>query len=120
MTAIPPARDRSEHPTALSIRGIADTYASDVGPPTPSRAALLAELLAWLNQRIAPDGPAIRHDTRLFDGGLLDSMRILELIAWTERAIGCEIPDIAIRTDNFATPARIAELFARTDSDARR
>jgi acyl carrier protein len=86
----------------------------------PARAALLAELLAWLNHRFAPDGPPIRAETPLFAGGLLDSMRILELIAWTERAIGREIPDVAIRTDNFATPARIAELFAREDSHAYR
>ena len=86
----------------------------------PSRAELLGELLAWLNQRFAPDGPPIHADTPLFVGGLLDSMRILELIAWTERAIGREIPDVAIRTDNFATPARMAELFATGDADAQR
>ena len=84
-----------------------------------SRATLLAELLAWLNLRFAPDGPPIEAGTPLFAGGLLDSMRILELIAWTERAIGREIPDRAIRTDNFACAARIAELFATEDHDAR-
>ena len=77
-----------------------------------SRATLLAELLAWLNRRFAPEGPPIEADTPLFAGGLLDSLRILELIAWTERAIGRELPDVAIRTDNFASAARIAELFA--------
>jgi acyl carrier protein len=85
-----------------------------------SRATLLAELLAWLNQRFAPDGPPIEADTPLFAGGLLDSLRILELIAWTERAIGRQIPDSAIRTDNFATPARIAELFATKEHHALR
>lgn len=86
----------------------------------PSRAALLAELLAWLNQRFAPDGPPIEAETPLFTGGLLDSMRILELIAWTERATGREIPDVAIRTDNFASAARIAERFATEDRHALR
>ena len=84
------------------------------------RAVLLAELLEWLNRRFAPDGPPIEADTPLFASGLLDSMRILQLIAWTERAIGREIPDSAIRTDNFATPARIAELFAKEDAHAYR
>ena len=84
------------------------------------RAELLAELLAWLNHRFAPDGPPIEADTPLFASGLLDSMRILQLIAWTERAIGHEIPDSAIRTDNFASPARIAELFATEDRHALR
>ena len=86
----------------------------------PSRAAMLTELLAWLNGRFAPDGPPIEADTPLFAGGLLDSMRILQLIAWTERAIGSEIPDVAIRTDNFASAARIAELFAVEDRHALR
>jgi acyl carrier protein len=85
-----------------------------------SRATMLAELLAWLNRRFAPDGPPIEADTPLFAGGLLDSLRILELIAWTERAIGREIPDVAIRTDNFASAARIAELFATDDRHALR
>ena len=87
---------------------------------TTDRAAFLPELLAWLNGRFAPDGPPILADTPLFAGGLIDSLRVLELIAWTERAIGHEIPDVAIRMDNFATPARIAELFATEDSDAHR
>jgi acyl carrier protein len=84
----------------------------------PVHSALLAELLSWLNRRFAPDGPPIEANTPLFAGGLLDSMRILELIAWTERAIGREIPDAAIRTDNFASPARIAELFATEEGHA--
>jgi len=85
-----------------------------------AREALEHELVAWLNARFAPDGPPIDADTPLFSGGLLDSLRILELIAWTERAIGHEIPDRAIRTDNFASAARIAELFAAGGPDAHR
>ena len=84
----------------------------------PTRDALERELVAWLNERFAPDGPRIGPNTPLFAGGLVDSLRILELIAWTERAIGGEIPDRAIRTDNFACAARIAELFATEDHDA--
>ncbi len=85
-----------------------------------SRAALLAELLAWLNARFAPDGRTILADTPLFAGGLIDSLRILELIAWTECAIGREIADGDIRMDNFATAARIADVFARGGHDERR
>ena len=84
------------------------------------RATFLLELLVWLNARFASDGPPIRADTRLFGGGPMDSLQILELIAWTERAIGHEIPDVVIRMDNFSTPARIAELFATRTADAKR
>jgi acyl carrier protein len=51
---------------------------------------------------------------------VINSIRVLELIAWTERAIGREIPDGQIRMDNFQTVTRIAEVFllARKDDDA--
>lgn len=87
----------------------------------PARADLfLAELLAWLNRRFAPGGPAIAADTPLFAGGLINSMRILDLIAWTERASGRRIPDAQIRMDNFGTAARIAALFGPGGDDVRR
>jgi hypothetical protein len=78
------------------------------------------ELLAWLNARFAPEGPAITARTPLFAGGLINSIRILDLIAWTERAVGREIPDGQIRTDNFASAARIAEVFAAGSDDGDR
>ena len=73
---------------------------------------VVAELVAWLNRRFPQKGPAIEADTPLFEAGRLDSMRILELIAWTERAIGRAIPDAEIRMDNFRTPRTIAARFA--------
>ena len=86
----------------------------------PRRAVLLRELLVWLNDRFAREGPAIVATTPLFAGGLIDSLRILELIAWTERAIGREIADGEIRTDNFASAARIVDTFATGATDAHR
>ena len=86
----------------------------------PARDEMLRELLAWLNGRFAPDGPPIVATTPLFAGRLIDSLRILELIAWTERAIGRPIADGDIRTDNFASAARIVDTFAAEDADAHR
>lgn len=86
----------------------------------PLRSAVfLDDLVAWLNTRFALEGKAIGAETALFEGGLINSLRILELIAWTERAIGSEIPDAQIRTDNFASPARIAAVFAGGSHDDR-
>ena len=70
------------------------------------------DLLAWLNARFCPAGPRIEADTPLFAGGIINSLGILELIAWTERATGRRIADSQIRTDYFGTAARIASLFA--------
>jgi acyl carrier protein len=72
---------------------------------------LLESIVAWLNRRLAPPGVVIGPDTELFSGGLIDSVRILLLIAWTERATGRSIPDEQVRMDYFATPRRIAEIF---------
>ena len=76
-----------------------------------TRQHVTSDLVAWLNRRVAPPGVVIGAETLLFAGGLIDSLRILELIAWTERALGRTVPDVMIRTDNFASARRIAEVF---------
>lgn len=73
------------------------------------RQATLEALVRWLNELVEPERP-IGPDTRLFEG-VIDSMRILELIAWTEVAVERVIPDHEIVMGNFATPRIIAETF---------
>ena len=68
-------------------------------------------IVRWINRRLAPPGCVIEPDTELFADGLIDSMRILQLIAWTEREIGRSIPDDQILMDNFRTPRQIADTF---------
>jgi acyl carrier protein len=71
----------------------------------------IATMVAWLNTRVASPGITVGPATPLFESGLIDSIRVLELIAWTEDALGFVIPDSRIRMDNFRTVARIAEVF---------
>lgn len=73
-------------------------------------------MLAWLNAEVAPNGVRVSADTPLFASRLLDSLRVLELIAFTELFIGRAIPDSHIRMDNFQTVARIAAIFLPLDS----
>jgi acyl carrier protein len=80
---------------------------------THQQQAFIDYMLAWLNEEIAPRGVVITVDTQLFAGRLLDSLRVLELIAFTEQAIGSTIPDSQIRMDNFQTVSRIASVFLR-------
>ena len=77
-----------------------------------TRPRFVSEMLEWLNRRLAPPGIIIDAETPLFRTGIINSIRILELIAWTERATGRTIPDREIRMDNFQTVGRIAEVFA--------
>ena len=74
------------------------------------RQRFIDEMVDWLNRRLVP-GMGVQADTPLFESGLIDSIRILKLIAWTERATGRRIPDAEIRMDNFRTVAMIAAVF---------
>lgn len=71
-----------------------------------------AALLEWVNRRLARAGVWIGLDALLFEERLIDSIRILELIAWVERATGEQIPDRMIRMDNFASIETITRVFA--------
>ena len=83
-----------------------------------SRQKFMTDMVRWLNARVAPAGVTIHADTPLFARGLMDSIRVLELIAYTEREIGSTIPDSRMRMDNFHTVARIADVFLEESSDA--
>ena len=87
-------------------------------PGAGARGRFIDETAAWIVRRFAP-GAVIDADSPLFEG-LIDSIRILELIAWTERAIGDRIPDRMIRMDHFRTLRAVAETFIpETDREDR-
>jgi acyl carrier protein len=82
-----------------------------------AQARFAQAMVAWLNARFAHKGIAITEHTPLFKG-VIDSLGILELIAWTEVKTGETIPDEDIRMDNFGTVARIARTFVREEIHA--
>ena len=81
-----------------------------------NRHEFIDSTLDWLNRRMMPEGVTVDADARLFDDGLIDSIRILHLIAWTERAIGRRIADREIRMDRFASVRVMAENFIGSES----
>lgn len=83
-----------------------------------TRETFTAEMVSWLNAHVAPPGITIHANTPLFVRGLMDSIRVLELIAYTERAIESAIPDSQMRMDNFQTVSRIADVFLTEPSNA--
>jgi acyl carrier protein len=85
-----------------------------------ARTRFEAAMVAWLNARFASKGFAITAHTPLFTRGVIDSLGILELIAWTELNTGQIVPDESIRMDNFGTVARIAQTFVREEAYANR
>jgi len=80
-----------------------------------NRADFIRRMVEWHNEDVAPKGVTVLADTPLFATRLLDSLKVLELIAFTEQAIGRAIPDSHIRMDNFQTVSRIATVFFPVD-----
>lgn len=79
-------------------------------------AAFVAHTVEWINRTLVPEGVTIDADTPLFANGLIDSIRVLRLIAWTEHALDLRIPDTRIRMDYFRTVRTIADTFAHSAS----
>ena len=61
---------------------------------------------------IAGDSIAIRKNTPLFESGLIDSMRILDLIVLIEDEIGRRISDDEIALASFRTIDAICSTFS--------
>ena len=77
------------------------------------REIFIEQTVEWLNRRVARDGVTVDADTRLFEQGIVDSLGILRLIAWTEKATGRRIPDREIRMDRFGCVRSIADNYLR-------
>jgi hypothetical protein len=83
-----------------------------------SRDRFIRDMLAWINARLAPPGVRVEAATPLFADRIINSIKILDLIAWTERAIGRPVPGVQIRLDNFRSIERIADVFVVEANDA--
>jgi acyl carrier protein len=72
----------------------------------------LEDLVAYINRELLKGrGAPIAPDTPLFEDSLIDSLNILQLIAFVEVRLGRAIPDHDIVMDRFRTPRRITEAF---------
>ena len=70
------------------------------------------ELLNFVNQQLLRDSPhKVQPDTPLFDDGLVDSLKILQLIAFVESKTGRTIPDGEVVMSNFRSVQTIAGHF---------
>lgn len=70
-------------------------------------------LLKFTRERLADPEIAegITVDTRLFEDRVIDSLKVLELIAFVQSALGRRIPDAQIVLANFRSIATIARVF---------
>jgi acyl carrier protein len=77
----------------------------------------IAGTVDWINRTLVPAGITIDADTPLFAEGLINSIRVLRVIAWTEHALDIRIPDARIRMDYFRTVRQIARTFAPPNTE---
>jgi acyl carrier protein len=76
------------------------------------RTALIALVSHGLVSRRRLAGPiSVDGDTPLFETGLVDSMAILELVAFVEEATGRTISARQVHLKNFGTIDRICDAF---------
>ena len=76
--------------------------------PTPAE---FEQELARFIDNLVGGGNQVGRDTRLFEDGYMNSMRILDLIAVVEKTLGRRVPDRAVRLANFRTIATIVQAF---------
>ena len=72
---------------------------------------LEAQLVRFINGTLLRGEGSVDRDSRLFEEGHINSLRILELIAAVEKAIGARIPDRAVRLASFRSVATIVRTF---------
>jgi D-alanine--poly(phosphoribitol) ligase subunit 2 len=81
----------------------------DGNPTTEAVRRLIAE-------RLHIDVPA--PDLDLIDGGVLDSLALVELLVELERSFGIELALEELDIENFRTPTSVAAFVARQSADA--
>ena len=70
-------------------------------------------VLAFVNDRLLAGRPPVTATSRLFEDGHLDSVRVLELIAFIEERIGRRVTDRSVRLANFRSARAIARSFGQ-------
>jgi hypothetical protein len=80
------------------------------------RDTFVVRTVEWINGTLVPAGRHDRCRHAALRQWLIDSIRVLQLIAWTEHALVMRIPDARIRMDHFRTVRHIADAFAGADT----
>lgn len=71
------------------------------------------ESLEAFVRRLAGERARIRRNTRLFENGIIDSMRVVDLIAFVESRLGRRVPDEMITLEHFRSIDAISRSFFR-------
>ena len=72
------------------------------------------ELIALFSERLTVDVPS--EETNLFESGILDSQKIVELMVLIEEQFQTQIEIVDFEIENFCCVKRIADLILRRKS----
>lgn len=78
-----------------------------------------ATLEAFLREsfQIAADDPGFSRSVDLFEAGYVDSVGVVETLAFITDTFGIEVPDSALLSDEFATIDGMARVIAELAGD---
>ena len=74
------------------------------------------EKLSAFVRELAPHSKTIKSTTKLFDDGIIDSLKILDLIAFVEVTLKIKVPDSKVVIENFRTIKDISDTFWKEKS----
>ena len=69
------------------------------------------ELLAFINRKLLNVRNSLNTKSKLFEDGYIDSMKILDLIAFVEKKLGKQINDSEMVMKNFSSVKKISDKF---------
>lgn len=76
-----------------------------------------ASLTTYIQENLAGAGTPIAKDTSLIDGGILDSMGLMDVVLFVEQRTGVQVPDEEVVPENFQTVESIAQMVQRLQAD---
>jgi acyl carrier protein len=74
-----------------------------------------SDLISFIQAEIVGEdrGITVDRDTRLIDGGLIDSMGLMQIMSFIEEHRAVRVPDDEVMPENFQTVASMERLIAR-------
>ena len=74
----------------------------------------IAHVLAFVNSRIARNGPVEDCSLDLIGARIIDSMAMLELVVWLEQTWGLRVRNDDLVPDNFGSITALASYISRS------
>jgi len=73
------------------------------------------KIIQWIREICLYDEPeaVLTEDSALLEEGLLDSMKVVQLVSLLEDLLGRPLPVDEVTAENFESPKRIATMIQR-------